>query len=118
MNTGWARYRKTTKLGSYPITEVLVVTFITAIITYPNPYTRISMTELIKILVGQCKAEDESYLCNYERNFTSSTAKILPANAGPGVYKAMWQLFLALIVQLFLMVFTINYSAHTAALAA
>jgi hypothetical protein len=42
------------------------------------------MTELIKILVGQCKAEDESYLCNYERNFTSSNAKILPANAGPG----------------------------------
>jgi chloride channel 3/4/5 len=108
LNTGWARFRKTSKLGSFPITEVLIVTFITAIITYPNPYTRISMTELIKILVGQCKAEDNSNLCNYERNFTSTTAKVLPANAGDGVWKAMWQLFLALIVQLVLMVFTIG----------
>ena len=66
------------------------------------------MTELIKILVSQCKAEDDSYLCNYQRNFTSSNAKILPADAGPGVYKAMWQLFFALIVQILLMTFTIG----------
>ena len=77
-NTLWCKYRKTTILGHYPITEVVVITLITAIITFPNPYTRISMTELIKMLVSQCKAEDESYLCNYQRNFTSSTAKILP----------------------------------------
>lgn len=81
---------------------------ITAIITFPNPYTRLSMTDLIKILVGQCKAEDESYLCNYKRNFTSANAKILPADAGPGVYKALWRLFMALIVQITLMMFTIG----------
>jgi chloride channel 3/4/5 len=63
------------------------------------------MTELIKILVGQCRPGDSSLLCDYERNFTSSNAKILPANAGPGVYSAMWQLFMALIVQVVLMVF-------------
>jgi chloride channel 3/4/5 len=66
------------------------------------------MTELIKMLVSQCKAEDESYLCNYQRNLTSSNAKILPANAGDGVYTAMWELFMALIVQIVLMVFTIG----------
>jgi chloride channel 3/4/5 len=77
-NTLWCKYRKTTILGHYPITEVVAITLITAIITFPNPYTRISMTELIKMLVSQCKAEDESYLCNYQRNFTSSNAKILP----------------------------------------
>jgi chloride channel 3/4/5 len=66
------------------------------------------MTELIKILVSQCKAEDESYLCNYKRNFTSINAKILPAEAGPGVRKAMWQLFFALIVQIVLMAFSIG----------
>lgn len=66
------------------------------------------MTDLIKILVGQCKAEDESYLCNYRRNFTSANAKILPADAGPGVYKALWGLFMALIVQITLMMFTIG----------
>ena len=60
------------------------------------------------MLVNQCRPEDESNLCNYERNFTNVNAKILPANAGPGVYKAMGQLFLALIVQISLMVFTIG----------
>jgi len=85
-----------------------MVTLITGIITFPNPFTRISMTELIKMLVSQCKAEDESYICNYQRNFTSSNSKILPANAGPGVQKAMWQLFIALIIQIVLMVFTIG----------
>jgi len=107
-NILWSRYRKSTSLGRYPITEVVLITFITAIITFPNPFTRISMTELIKLLVSQCKADDESNLCNYERNFTSSNNKVLPANAGPGVYKALWQLFLALIVQIVLMLFTIS----------
>ncbi len=103
LNILCCKYRKTSKLGRYPITEVLVLTLVTAIITFPNPYTRIPMTELIKILVGQCKGEDTSLLCDYERNITSSTAKIMPANAGAGVYTSMWQLFLALIVQMVLM---------------
>lgn len=107
-NTLWSKYRKTTVLGRYPITEVVVATLITGLITFPNPFTRISMTELIKMLVSQCKADDQSFICNYERNFTSTNAKILPANAGPGVHKAMWQLFLAFIVQIVLMLFTIG----------
>ena len=107
-NIFWSKYRKTTILGRYPITEVVAIAFITAIITFPNPYIRISMTDLIKMLVGQCKAEDESNLCNYERNFTSINAKILPADAGPGVTKAMWQLLMALIVQTVLMMFSIG----------
>ena len=68
----------------------------------------LSADELIKMLVSQCKAEDDSYLCNYKRNFTSINAKILPAEAGPGVTRAMWQLFLALIVQIALMAFSIG----------
>ena len=84
------------------------MTLIGSFIIYPNPFTRMSMTELIKILVSQCKAEDESLLCNYERNLTSVNAKILPANAGPGVYKAMWELFLAFITQVILMIAAIG----------
>jgi chloride channel 3/4/5 len=107
-NTFWSRYRKSTILGKYPISEVVVIALITALVTFPNPYTRISMTELIKMLVSQCKAEDGSYLCEYKRNFTSINAKILPADAGPGVTRAMWQLFMALIVQITLMMFSIG----------
>lgn len=66
------------------------------------------MTELIKILVSQCRADDESLLCNYKRNFTSTNAKILPADADSGVYQAMWYLFMALVFQIVLMIFTIG----------
>ena len=107
-NTYWCRIRKTTVLGHYPITEVVAITLITAVLTYPNPYKRISMTDLIKMLVNQCRPEDGSNLCDYERNITSVNDKILPANAGSGVYLAMGQLFLALIVQITLMMFTIG----------
>lgn len=106
LNIYWCKYRKTSRLGRYPITEVLVVTLITAIITFPNPFTRISMTELIKTLVGQCRAGDQSYLCDYEREFKSSNDKVIAANAGDGVYKAMWELFFALVVQTILITFT------------
>lgn len=53
-NIFWCRYRKFSKLGQYPVTEVLVVTLVTAIIAYPNPYTRMNTSELIYLLFNQC----------------------------------------------------------------
>ena len=50
----WCRYRKYSKLGQYPVTEVLVVTVLTAIIAYPNPYTRMNTSQLIYLLFSQC----------------------------------------------------------------
>lgn len=46
--------RKTSKLGQYPVTEVLAVTAITAILSFPNPYTRMNMSQLIYMLFSQC----------------------------------------------------------------
>lgn len=53
-NLYWCRYRKYSKLGQYPVTEVLVVTVITAVIAYPNPYTRMNTSQLIYLLFSQC----------------------------------------------------------------
>lgn len=53
-NLHWCRYRKFSKLGQYPVTEVLVVTVVTAIIAYPNPYTRMNTSQLIYLLFSQC----------------------------------------------------------------
>lgn len=50
----WCRYRKYSKLGQYPVTEVLMVTVMTAIIAYPNPYTRMNTSQLIYLLFSQC----------------------------------------------------------------
>lgn len=53
-NLYWCRFRKQSKLGQYPVTEVIVVTLITAIISYPIPYARMNMGDLIFLLFSQC----------------------------------------------------------------
>ncbi|OUC47967.1 hypothetical protein D917_01311, partial [Trichinella nativa] len=39
-NICWCRFRKSSTLGDYPIAEVLSITFITALLSFPNEYTR------------------------------------------------------------------------------
>lgn len=106
-NIYWCRYRKYSKLGQYPVTEVLVVTLITAIIAYPNPYTRMNTSQLIYLLFNQCGISNADPLCDYNRNFTRSTSSAIEkAAAGEGVYHAIWLLFLALVLKLVMTVFT------------
>ncbi|XP_033312288.1 H(+)/Cl(-) exchange transporter 5 isoform X1 [Bombus bifarius] len=105
-NLFWCRYRKTSKLGQYPVTEVLIVTVATAVIGYPNPYTRMSTSQLIYLLFRQCGVSNADILCDYNRNFTAVKSAIEVAAAGPGVYKAIWLLVLALILKLVMTIFT------------
>uniref|UniRef100_A0A0A9YAH5 Chloride channel protein n=2 Tax=Lygus hesperus TaxID=30085 RepID=A0A0A9YAH5_LYGHE len=94
-NIWWCRYRKTSRLGQYPVTEVLVVTSITAVIAYPNPYTRMSTSKLIYLLFSQCGTSPDDGLCTAQGE-----------SAGPEVYKAVWLLVLALAFKLVTTVFT------------
>ncbi|MGH0143798.1 UNVERIFIED_CONTAM: hypothetical protein FKN15_063219 [Acipenser sinensis] len=103
-NIAWCRRRKTTKLGRYPVLEVLVVTAITAIIAFPNDYTRISTSELISELFNDCGLLDSSKLCDYINDNTTKTTD--DRAAGPNVYTAMWQLALALIFKIFITIIT------------
>uniref|UniRef100_A0A646QE68 Chloride channel protein n=1 Tax=Hemiscolopendra marginata TaxID=943146 RepID=A0A646QE68_9MYRI len=105
-NIHMCRYRKHSKLGKYPITEVLAVTFITAIISFPNQYTRMNTSELIKHLFSQCGLADVSDLCDYRRNYTSFKLPKGMPEAGSGVISSVWQLILALIVKIVITVFT------------
>ncbi|XP_061454350.1 H(+)/Cl(-) exchange transporter 5 isoform X2 [Rhineura floridana] len=109
-NIAWCRRRKTTKLGRYPVVEVIVVTAITAILAFPNEYTRVSTSELISELFNDCGLLDSSKLCDYINDFNDfNTTKVddLPDRpAGPGVRTAMWQLALALILKVFITIFT------------
>uniref|UniRef100_A0A2H1VYK4 Chloride channel protein n=1 Tax=Spodoptera frugiperda TaxID=7108 RepID=A0A2H1VYK4_SPOFR len=133
-NIFWCRYRKFSKLGQYPVTEVLVVTLVTAIIAYPNPYTRMNTSELIYLLFNQCGISNSDplwwvlvftcitleyvpslfrvylmtfALCSdYNRNFTDVNSAIEKAAAGPGVYHAIWLLVLALVLKLVMTIFT------------
>ncbi|KAI8430489.1 hypothetical protein MSG28_000749 [Choristoneura fumiferana] len=106
-NIYWCRYRKYSKLGQYPVTEVLVVTLVTAVVAYPNPYTRMNTSQLIYLLFNQCGISNSDPLCSdYNRNFTDVNSAIEKAAAGPGVYRAVWLLFLALLLKLVMTVFT------------
>ncbi|KAJ6653515.1 hypothetical protein lerEdw1_009095 [Lerista edwardsae] len=106
-NIAWCHRRKTTRLGRYPVAEVLVVTAATAVLAFPNEYTRMSTSELISELFNDCGLLDSSKLCDYVNDANSTKADDLPDRAaGAGVYQAMWLLALALVLKVFITVFT------------
>ena len=113
-NIAWCRRRKTTRLGKYPVLEVIVITAITAIIAYPNPYTRRSTSELISELFNDCGALESSQLCDYinDPNMTRPVDDIPDRPAGPGVYTAMWQLALALVFKIIITIFTFGMKVN------
>uniref|UniRef100_A0AAQ4QJ60 Chloride channel protein n=1 Tax=Gasterosteus aculeatus aculeatus TaxID=481459 RepID=A0AAQ4QJ60_GASAC len=98
----------TTLLGKYPVLEVIAVTGITAVLAFPNPYTRRSTSELISELFNDCGALESSQLCDYVNNPNMSRPvdDIPDRPAGPGVYNALWQLALALVFKIVITIFT------------
>ncbi|XP_060653570.1 LOW QUALITY PROTEIN: H(+)/Cl(-) exchange transporter 5 [Drosophila nasuta] len=107
-NLWWCRYRKFSKLGQYPVSEVLFVTLVTGIICYPNPFTRMNMNELIFLLVSKCSPGDMTNpLCDYKRmNISTSTGFVEVTEPGPRVYSSIWLLVLTFVLKLALTIFT------------
>jgi len=106
-NIWWCRFRKTSRLGQYPVTEVLAVAAATALLAFPNKYTQMNASELIYLLFTQCGVTNEEDICDYtDRNFTNVNHDVPIASAGPGVYTAMWQLTLALVFKMIITIFT------------
>uniref|UniRef100_A0A8C1NCE0 Chloride channel protein n=1 Tax=Cyprinus carpio TaxID=7962 RepID=A0A8C1NCE0_CYPCA len=101
-NIAWCRRRK------YPVLEVITVAAITAIVAFPNPYTRQNTSELIKELFTDCGPLESSQLCQYRSQMNGSQAYPAGSDAAatPGVYSAMWQLSLALIFKIIMTIFT------------
>ncbi|KAI5625881.1 H(+)/Cl(-) exchange transporter 5 isoform X1 [Silurus asotus] len=117
-NMAWCRRRKNTRLGHYPVLEVVLVTLATALLAFPNDFTRMSGSHLISELFNDCSLLDSSQLCDYTSqvkggamnnnlshgaNYSSS---LYDRAAGPGVYTAIWQLALALLFKTLITVVT------------
>uniref|UniRef100_A0A8D3BV42 Chloride channel protein n=1 Tax=Scophthalmus maximus TaxID=52904 RepID=A0A8D3BV42_SCOMX len=100
-NIAWCRRRKTTRLGHYAVTEVLVVAAVTALLAFPNSYTRMSGAELISELFNDCSLLDSSQLCGYKQ-----VRRLADRPAGEGLYTALWQLALALVFKILITVIT------------
>jgi len=114
-NIKWCAYRKSsTWLGQNPISEVLVVSALTAAISFFNPYTRKSASSLIKQLFDRCGPEDfSSNLCDYlqNRNMTNGVIDKVDdnyhtGNIGSGLHTAFFELIVALIAKLLFTIFT------------
>lgn len=113
-NVRWCHYRKNSILSSFPVTEVLCVALVTSVIAYPNEFTRMNTSELIKLLFSPCGIADVSMLCDYQRNYTEQiTNRINIAEAGPGVYKSLFFLSLALIFKFAITIFTFGMGVPT-----
>ncbi|ESK97097.1 voltage-gated chloride channel [Moniliophthora roreri MCA 2997] len=67
LNYRWSKHvRNGTWLKSHPITEVLLITLVTAILCFLNPYTRMGGTELVYNLFAECRigsGNNHSGLC-------------------------------------------------------
>uniref|UniRef100_A0A4W3GWX0 Chloride channel protein n=1 Tax=Callorhinchus milii TaxID=7868 RepID=A0A4W3GWX0_CALMI len=107
-NLAWCRRRKTTKFGKFPVLEVIIVTVITAVVAFPNQYTRKNTSELIKELFTDCGPLESSSLCDYQTdtNVSQLVDDIPDRPAGQGVYDAMGKLALALIFKIIMTIFT------------
>ncbi|PAA72866.1 hypothetical protein BOX15_Mlig029836g1, partial [Macrostomum lignano] len=103
-NVWICRIRKFGRLGRFPIAEVMLVTLVTALLAFPNTYTRMNTSRLIKLLFSKCGPEDEAELCDYKWNSTNDYSGSAPA--GPGIYSAMWKLMLAYLFKMVATVFT------------
>ncbi|PAV89923.1 hypothetical protein WR25_15237 [Diploscapter pachys] len=110
-NIRWCRLRKNSKLlGQNPINEVIIVTLVTAVISYFNPYMRRSTSSVVKQLFDRCGPEDYMVnLCDYQnKSFTSNK---VDDNYHTGIFgsnmnSAFAQLVMALIFRFILTVFT------------
>ncbi|KAJ1897133.1 hypothetical protein LPJ81_004594 [Coemansia sp. IMI 209127] len=58
INMAVNRLRKNTRLGHYPITEVVAITSLTLYCSFGNPFTRIGLGELVGSLFQECPARD------------------------------------------------------------
>ncbi|CCJ30639.1 unnamed protein product [Pneumocystis jirovecii] len=55
LNIHWAKtFRKLNFIKQHPVFEVFIVTLLTAIISYHNPYTKLGGTELVSHLLREC----------------------------------------------------------------
>ena len=106
-NIYWCKFRKTSRLGQFPVVEVAAVALATALFAFPNKYTRMNTSELIYLLFAQCGITNEHDICEYvDRNFTNANHAVPIAKAGSGVYTALWQLSIALVFKFLITIFT------------
>ncbi|XP_054723401.1 H(+)/Cl(-) exchange transporter 5-like isoform X2 [Uloborus diversus] len=113
-NISWSRLRKTSRLGNFPLLEVMVITLVTAVIHFPDVLLRMNASDLIKALFSQCGLHDVSPLCDYKRNISSTDQNMkMLTEANQGTYASIYQLLLTLVCKFVITVFTFGIKVPT-----
>ncbi|KAL3315962.1 H(+)/Cl(-) exchange transporter 3 [Cichlidogyrus casuarinus] len=115
------RRRKETWWGNHPVREVLIVTSVTALVSFPHEYLRMNTGALIKLLVSKCPLTvpddptDIGYsICDYMTNITDTKYQVMGTYpAGPRMSQALGLLAVALIVKGLITVFTFGIKLPT-----
>ncbi|KAJ1984160.1 hypothetical protein H4R34_000814 [Dimargaris verticillata] len=58
LNALWVRYRRQSWMKRYPVHETLCLVLVTLVVSYPNIYTRMSLTDLVTTLFEECRKGD------------------------------------------------------------
>ncbi|CAO2651697.1 Nn.00g042670.m01.CDS01 [Neocucurbitaria sp. VM-36] len=89
LNMGVAEWRKHRQYLKGPVTEVVIVSFITALINFPIKFMRAQASELVHILFAECAdlTEDTLGLCKSGKANTGVVALLL-ISAGLGIILA------------------------------
>jgi chloride channel 3/4/5 len=107
LNLLWVKFKRR-KFNRFPIPlfEVLLVALLTGIISFPNPYTRTNASEVIRTLFSRCGPEDNNDLCHYNTSAVNPLHQYHDTRALEGVWRAMWQVGLAMFAKAVLCIFT------------
>ena len=69
-------------------------------------FQRMNAPDLILLLFSECGVTNQEEICDYNRNYTNANGGTPIAEAGAGVYTAMWKLTLAFAFKLVATIFT------------
>ncbi|KAI8344822.1 chloride channel [Chlamydoabsidia padenii] len=63
-NIRYQHFRKSSIIGKYPVTEVLCIMLLTAVVCFWNPFARLSLNEFVANLFSECSStNDNAGLC-------------------------------------------------------
>nr|CAG8435974.1 10549_t:CDS:10 [Entrophospora candida] len=79
LNLKIATFRQESWIRYFPIQEVIVVSFLTSIISYLNIFMRVNPSELVANLFRECVGGDYHNLCNHD-NYWEPTLLLLVAS--------------------------------------
>ncbi|KAF8806391.1 clc channel [Phlegmacium glaucopus] len=100
-NHYWSKHiRNKTSLGAHPILEVLLITILTSILCFLNPYTRMGGTELIYNLFRECRTG-----AGYNR-YNNSDLCIVNSGSSSRTWPVIQSILVAMVVKAVLTVIT------------